>query len=428
MEEKESSAIAWLLEVSSVSSNKYMDIEAPQLGCKKIIGSNSPDFLEKIREDFPDIHKVAKRNFKNLAVSFSGGKDSLVVLDLAERVGIKKAVFSNTTIEFDQTVDYVEFLNDFYSLNIDIVTPPRNFFELVEDLGFPSRRFRWCCEVIKFGPLAKYARENNIDGFITGLRKEESTRRKGYQKIDYNPVVPVPQINPILDWSESDVWNYIKTYKLPYNPLYDYFDRIGCWCCPYRTKKEWEKMKAIIPDKIKKLEDRLQKYAEKLGIGDKEKFIYQYGWTAWTPPLKKITSGVFYSIKNSSSESIEIIFLGDSESQINKIKNLLWILTDDYEVIGEGYHKKIRINLDGHPRKKIKILIEKALNCIKCGACTALCERNALYLVDNGISVNRKLCTHCLKCLNTGSKSSIRGACIARNYLRSRNTLNQLIK
>ncbi len=419
---KESSAIAWLLEVSS---GKYAHIEATQprrMSHEKIIGYDSLDSLERVNEDFPGMHRI-RRRFKNLAVSFSGGKDSLLALDLAERVGIKRAVFSNTSIEFDETVDYVESLNDFYSLNIDIVTPPRDFFELIEDLGFPSRRFRWCCEVIKFGPLAKYARENNIDGFVTGLRREESTRRKSYKKIDYNPAIPVPQINPVIDWSESEVWDYIKTYKLPYNPLYDYFNRIGCWCCPYRTKEEWGKMREIIPEKIKKLEDKLQKYAEKVGIIDKEKFVYQRGWTAWIPPFKKITGGVFYSLKNSSSDWIEVVFSGDGEDQIDKIKNLIWILTDDYEIIGENSNKKIKINLNGHSKRKMKILIEKALNCFKCGACTSLCKRNALYLEDNGISVNRKLCTHCLKCLNAGHKSSIRGACIARNYFRNRTTL-----
>ncbi len=67
----------------------------------------------------------------------------------------------------------------------------------------------------------------------------------------------------------------------------------------------------------------------------------------------------------------------------------------------------------------MNILVEKALNCLKCGACTSLCKNGALVLKDNGLWVDKNKCVHCLKCLNASVKS-LRGACIARNYSRKK--------
>ena len=85
-------------------------------------------------------------SYKNIAVSFSGGKDSLVALDLAVRVGIQNAVFIDTTIEFEETKKYVNEIRDYYGIKFDVVKAPRDFFTLAEKIGFPSRRFRWCCD------------------------------------------------------------------------------------------------------------------------------------------------------------------------------------------------------------------------------------------------------------------------------------------
>jgi len=115
--------------------------------------------------------QLIKLQDKNIAVSFSGGKDSLVAVDLALRSGIDRVVFSNTTIEFDETIHYVEKIGSYYDTQIDIIKAPITFFEMVDYVGLPSRRFRWCCDVFKFGPLARYAKQYNLFGFITGLRK-----------------------------------------------------------------------------------------------------------------------------------------------------------------------------------------------------------------------------------------------------------------
>jgi len=364
--------------------------------------------------EFRAISFIRENATENTVVSISGGKDSLVALDLSIRAGLDRAVFCDTTIEFRETVEYIKFLKDFYGIKIDIVRAPKDFFEIVQKVGFPSRRRRWCCDVFKFAPLAKYALENNIDAFITGLRKDESVFRSSYITIDRNPLVPVRQLNPILEWSERDVWNYIKKYALPINPLYKYFKRLGCWCCPFKTKEEWEKIKRYFPELYNKLKKELLRYAEKLGIKDQEKFVDKFGWTSWASPIDKFYA-VFSNPCDKGKPLRHLVFMDEQAGMA--VAELLPILCDMFEIHENGKIICIPINIPG---KKLNILIEKAINCIGCGACSATCKSGALSIKDGHLKLNRDKCTHCLSCLNT---NLLKGACIVRNYAPKRATI-----
>lgn len=352
---------------------------------------------------------------KNVAVSFSCGKDSLVVLDLASRLGIKKAVFSDTTIEFDETYEYLELIKDFY--NIDVVKPSNDFFTLVESLDLPSRRYRWCCDVVKFAPLSRYAEKNGIVAFITGLRRDESRRRECYDMINFNPSMSIPQVNPILDWSSEDIWNYINKYEIPYNSLYENFTRVGCWCCPYRSKGDWKLIENLYPEKFQKLKDIVQKKAYSVRPDYRKQFI-ENGWTSWVYPLKKLTVGKFEVDEKSSVYHMKMNY----EAEINKIKDLIQVLGNNYSI--NGNHIEIMLNDDkiNEERKKVQVMTEKAVNCVKCGSCLPLCEKNALY-VDGNIKVKADLCDHCDSCLLTNGNAKLRMMCIGRNYSRNRKTL-----
>jgi len=346
---------------------------------------------------------------KNTAVSFSGGKDSLVVLDLAVRAGIKQAVFVDTTIEFEETLRYISIIENFYDIDFTIVRAPIDFFSLVELIGFPSRRFRWCCEVFKFAPLSHYSRQREIEYFVTGLRRDEHFRRQNYQVADSNPLVIAKQFNPIINWTAQDVWNYISKYNLPINPLYKRFKRIGCWCCPFSTDEDWRILQEFYPEKMSQLKKTLLNYSQQLGIQDVHRFVHGFGWTKWASPIERVTGGLFSPCTVEDKNQIDLIFSANNEEQIQRILKILPILADDFFTIGE----KLRVTLDKHLTKKLGILVEKAINCIGCGACTSTCEEGALYLRDSSICVDESVCTHCLRCLNT---RLLRGACVVRNY------------
>jgi len=345
---------------------------------------------------------------RKVAVSFSGGKDSLVALDLARRVRIKKAVFCDTTVEFDETRKFVEDVGAFYGMDIDVVRAPIAFFEMVKHVGFPSRILRWCCDVFKFGPLSNYAVSEDLYGFVTGLRMKESDKRSRYKILDNNPLVPVKQINPILEWSDDDVWSYIKDNSLPINPLYKHFDRIGCWCCPFRTDEDWKKIKKIFPERACSFEKLLDDFAVRMKVDDREKFIAGRGWTAWASPVKKISVGL-YSPCQKGRDQIDLIFSGQDDEQIRRILRILPIITDNYFKTGN----KLRITVKDIDRRRLNVLVEKAINCKACGACTSLCRKGALKVDGLSIKVDPKKCDKCGKCIKT---QPFRGACIIRNY------------
>ena len=352
---------------------------------------------------------------KKVAVSFSCGKDSLVVMDLASRVGIKKAVFSDTTLEFDETYEYLELIKDFY--DIDVVKPPKDFFSLVDALDLPSRRYKWCCDVIKFGPLSRYAEKNDIAAYITGLRREESKKRECYDIINFNPAMTIPQVNPILDWSSEDIWNYINKYEIPYNPLYEDFSRVGCWCCPYCSKGDWEVIKNKFPDKYQKLQNIIRKKAHNIKPDYRQQFINN-GWTSWVYPLKKLTVGKFEFDENSNVFRVKMNY----ETETEKVKDLIKVLGNKYSINGNYIEISLNNEKIKEEKKKIQVVVEKAVNCVQCGSCLHLCERNALY-VDENIKVNDALCDNCDSCLLPNGNAKLRMMCIARNYSRNGKTL-----
>jgi len=271
-----------------------------------------------------------------------------------------------------------------------------------------SRRLRWCCDVFKFGPLSNYAIREKLYGFITGLRKKESNKRFSYEKLDNNPLVPVKQINPLLYWTDEDIWEYIKANSLPINPLYEHFERVGCWCCPFRTNNDWKKIKELFPEKANLFEKILAEFAEKMNIKNKKEFVDGRGWTAWASPVTRISIGL-YSPCGVKRDKVDLIFSGQSEKQVKRIIKLLPIITEDYFFVGN----KLRITIHDFDKRRLNVLIEKAINCKACGACTSLCSVGALKVDGESIYVDFTKCTKCQRCIKT---QPLRGGCVIRNY------------
>jgi phosphoadenosine phosphosulfate reductase len=188
---------------------------------------------------------------ENLVVAFSGGKDSLVVLHQALHAISPKVpvLFSSTTVEFPETIQYVQSLAERWNLNLHIAKPEKPFFSAVRKLGWASHEDRWCCRPYKEEPAYHFIAQRKIPAEITGTTRTESIYRRSLTPIKMPKKEPfLIRINPIYDWNEWEVWKYIRRKKLPYNPLYDKgYRRIGCWCCPINGPSHYKRLKKTHP-------------------------------------------------------------------------------------------------------------------------------------------------------------------------------------
>lgn len=158
------------------------------------------------------------------SVGFSGGKDSIVTLDLVRRAGVAFHAFYNVTgIDHPEVV---RFIRKNYP-EVEFIHPKRTFWKLFKRKGPPLRIARWCCQHLK--------ETTNFDHMMLGIRAEESPKRAARGRVNVNKNRKNSTFYlPIFHFQEWTVWEYIQSRNLPYPSLYDTGEhRIGCIGCPY---------------------------------------------------------------------------------------------------------------------------------------------------------------------------------------------------
>ena len=369
--------------------------------------------------------------------SFSGGKDSQVVLDLCTRAippSAFEVIYSDTGYELPPSLELYEQVKQYYgkrfpALKFSITRNHESVLNYWDRIGTPSDTHRWCCIVMKTAPLYRSLKvEGNKQARVLafeGVRAEESTRRSGYDRIGKG-VKHSTTINarPILQWNSTEIFLYLFKYNLHINIAYRQgFTRVGCIVCPFAS--EWNEHIAnrFYGNQISPFVKRLETYTSQAGVKDIDVFIKSGNW-------KRRASG------NLLENEVDIKFSTSCNSFCATIENyrsdiLTWLIpvgkiafaktgnivngSISYRATAYSFNisyskTKLCFNLldcsDVVLIGLIKRAIYKTAYCIQCEACEVECPTGALSIIPTP-SIDNNKCIHCHKCLTFHDKGCI---------------------
>ena len=223
-----------------------------------IMGKFSAEKINQLNEDLKTPQQILKWAIDNLhpklGMASSFGAEDVAVIDMMMKINPKARIFTLDTGRLNQeTYDVMDEIRNRYNINIEVMFPDQNEVEQMVrvngmNLFYQSMGNRkLCCGIRKVHPLNKMLA--TLDGWITGLRNDQTQNRAGSKKIEideqHNDMI---KINPIIDWSWDQTWDYVKSNNIPYNKLHDKgYPSIGCEPCtraikpgePLRSGRWW---------------------------------------------------------------------------------------------------------------------------------------------------------------------------------------------
>ncbi|MHA1631041.1 MAG: phosphoadenylyl-sulfate reductase [Candidatus Heimdallarchaeota archaeon] len=193
-----------------------------------LISRNNNQFentlVTKIEQAKKIIADALEKYGEKIAIACSFGKDSMVVVHLALQIKPDVQIFTvMTPFKPKETFEYKDKMIKHYQLNIKEYMSKEKI-----DPNLPYTNPDECCRILKVEPTKEAVK--NLDAWICGLRNTEGRTRKNYQIIEEkNGLV---KINPILNWTELDIWRYIAINKIPVHPYYARgYRSLGCEPC-----------------------------------------------------------------------------------------------------------------------------------------------------------------------------------------------------
>ncbi len=169
--------------------------------------------------------------------STSLGAEDQVITHMLAQLDIDVSIFTlDTGRMFPETYDVMTKTEARYGIHIKVYFPDAaRVEEMVNAYGInlfyeSIANRKLCCDIRKIEPLKRALKGQEI--WITGLRREQSPTRTNMQFAEWDAGNEIIKLNPLMEWSEQDVWTYIRANKIPYNTLHDKgFPSIGCQPC-----------------------------------------------------------------------------------------------------------------------------------------------------------------------------------------------------
>nr|WP_026975270.1 phosphoadenylyl-sulfate reductase [Alicyclobacillus contaminans] len=180
------------------------------------------------------ILETAVREVPNIAFACSFGAEDMVLLDMLMNIAPATTVFYlDTDVLFQETYDLIDRAKEKYGIpNLLRVRPKLTLEEQAKLYGEAlwSRDPNQCCNLRKVEPLTETLAK--FDGWITGIRRDQAPTRANAKVFEWDAKFHLVKVNPLVRWTQDDVWTYIRAQNVPYNPLHDQnYPSIGCLHC-----------------------------------------------------------------------------------------------------------------------------------------------------------------------------------------------------
>ncbi len=392
---------------------------------KEILDALIFDTLKRIKEIYDQNDKGCGIKY----IAFSGGKDSMLLLDLCHRVLplTVPVVFSDTDMELPSTYDvWKQVQNDprYAGRPFMKVTAERSALENWELFGPPSRVLRWCCSVHKSTPAILALKEyfGNFHAKLlafVGVRADESLRRAEYDDIgEGGKNSSQTQAMPILGWSAHELWLYTFREQLVINDAYRKgIPRVGCIMCPLTTKRQADLIRQIYPEHIQPFVLAIEQQSSRpfKNKADVENFVYDGGRHARNngtylknvidiPTIDRNENLVIFSLtaKNIAVFLEWIKILGRVE-MVEGERRRLYYRNEQIEFDIKTNEQIYRVIFLLQKSNNIKQLIShlskiyhKAQSCVDCRACESECLNRAIQF--RPLSIDSSKCIHCQRC------------------------------